>query len=426
MPDENFRTYEGTGSRQIIDYHRFMELTGEKIFICLDRGVLEIAKYMLNSRAQWKTTYSTEYQQFGYITPTDEEFKNISNAIAEANIDMASCEDITTELAGIKDAILALVDKPCCPSGTTTGSRGSGSTGRPPNPYDGAETPETPPEGFGDMEEYNSHKCNAAQDLLNNLRSDLLGLSGIIYSGSTPTGLAGALILFFLTPIPFDDLIGLAAYLIYSAYSYAFLAEMSNQMSEENENLICVLYNGTSPETVETDFLSALEEIALAHFTTEDDAEWVMGAIEYMLTYDAYNILFEDVPTTSQDADCSSCNSDGPILYTCIYPEIPDFNDDGYMILVAENAGGDYFLAYGFDGTKNYTITLESGSYTTPAAVGSFMTAEKYPDATFCGLGAGAGWDSITTSFPSSTWVSPGTIQLRSGTPFSARFTPFD
>lgn len=222
---------------------------------------------------------------------------------------LMACNETTTGiLEGILAALQTLANKQCCPTGTNTGSRGSGSTSEPANPYDQAATPEEPPPGFEDMEEFEGHKCNAAQDLINNLKADLIGLSGLSYAGQSPTGLVGALILFFLTPIPFDDLVALAAYLIYSAYSYTFLAEMSAKIGENNDDLLCVLYNSDSSASAKNDFLAELEIIALDYFTTTDDAEWVMGAIEYMLPYDATNILFEDVPTVTQSADCSACN----------------------------------------------------------------------------------------------------------------------
>ena len=104
---EDFRRYPASDTRQLIDYNRFMSLTGEKVFICLDRGVLEIAKYFLNSRGGWRTTYVKEYGQVGYTMPTVEEFENIKQAIAEGNLDMASCDDIVAALQGIQGAIEA-------------------------------------------------------------------------------------------------------------------------------------------------------------------------------------------------------------------------------------------------------------------------------------------------------------------------------
>lgn len=299
-----FRPYQGADKRQIIDYNYLISLPTAKRFVCVSPQFIEICLYLANSRGLWRTTYSTEYQQNGYIIPDDDQFNIIENIITEGNLDMSSCEDIVTALESIAEAI---TNRPCCPSGETTGSRGSGSTEQPANPYDQSTTPTEPPPGFEDMEAFESHKCDQAQDILDQLESDLVGLAGISYSGQSPTGLVGALILFLLTPIPFDDLVGLAAYLIYSAFSYTFLAEMAAQIEANEDDLRCTLYLSDSASDARNDLLAALEEIALDTFTTEDDANWVMGAIEYMLPYDSTNRLFENLPTSSNGADCSAC-----------------------------------------------------------------------------------------------------------------------
>jgi len=303
---DDFRRFPDSNTRQLIDYNRFVSLTGEKVFICLDKGVLEIARYLLNTRGLWRTTYVVDYVgTIGYNMPTIEQFQLVQAAIAEGNVDMSSCEEIAEKLQAIADAITTSAGSGGC--GCGGGSRGAGGTTKPANPYNQAETPSTPPPGFDDMTQFNAHKCNAAADLLNSLASDLIGLSGIVYAGSSPTGLVSSFITFLLTPIPFDDLAALAAYLIYSAYSYTFLAEMAAQIDANFNSLVCLLYNSTSSEDAKSTLLAELETIAMAHFATTPDAEWVMGAIEYMLPYDATNKLFEPGVTSASDTDCSEC-----------------------------------------------------------------------------------------------------------------------
>jgi len=82
----DLRRFPLGSSRQLVDYNRFASLTGTKLFICIDRGVMEIARYLLNSRGSWRTTYVKEYVgTIGYIMPTEAEFELIAHAIAEAN-----------------------------------------------------------------------------------------------------------------------------------------------------------------------------------------------------------------------------------------------------------------------------------------------------------------------------------------------------
>ena len=118
----DFRRFPGGSSRQLIDYNRFVSLTGEKVFICLDRGVMEAARYLLNSRGSWRTTWVKEYVgTIGYNMPTEAEFEIVENAIAEANEDMSSCDDLVNAIQGVTAAITS-----------TAGSSGSGcGTARP-------------------------------------------------------------------------------------------------------------------------------------------------------------------------------------------------------------------------------------------------------------------------------------------------------
>lgn len=301
-------THRNDKSIWLYDYSQFEELSdcADKIVCLSDRDINLIWNAIQNIWTIQSRVY-IDADGTQYEVVNDEQWETFIGWVAIMRNNLGAWPVCNDYLSSIAASLEALVNKPCCPSGGTTGSRGSGSSQQPPNPYDQGETPTEPPPGFSSMEEYDGRKCNAAQDLINNLRGDLLGLSGLTYSGSTPTGLAGTLILFFLTPVPFDDIIALAAYLIYSAYSYTFLAQMSAEMGENNADLLCALYTADSASDAETDFLAALEDIALAYFATTDDAEWVMGAIEYMLTYDAFNVLFENIPTTSTDADCSGC-----------------------------------------------------------------------------------------------------------------------
>lgn len=222
---------------------------------------------------------------------------------------LMSCNDTSVGiLEGILAQLTAIANKECCPSaGTGSGSRGSGGTEVPENTFDEGTSGGQPPPGFASNEAWKSNQCNAAQDLINNLGSDLQGMSALTYSVSSPTGIAGALIVFLLTPIPFDDLVGLAGYLIFTGYNYALLSQMSAFIAQNNDELLCILYNAGSAEVAKGDFFDELQAIAEAGFTLTQDAQWVMGAVDWMITNDAFNKLFEPSVTVSQSADCSAC-----------------------------------------------------------------------------------------------------------------------
>lgn len=407
----------------LFDYNSLLAMDDcPKYVVSLSERDINIIWQSVLNISRFRSRVFTAVNGTNYTIADIDQFSQFQEWVSDMNVNMGDFMTCTTALDLIAEALQALVDKPCCPSGSTSGSRGSGTTGEPPNPYNQDETPTDPPAGFSDMTQYNSHKCQAAQDLINNLRADLLGLSGIVYSGATPTGLVGTLIVFLLTPIPFDDLIALAAYLIYSAYSYTFLAEMSAQMSEENENLLCVLYSAAGASEAETAFLAALEDIALDYFSTTEDADWVMGAVEYMLSYDAFNVLFENVPTVSTEADCSECNN---------FPSFCRFMEEageGEIIsdtVLETNAyevsAGTYVWAVGWTGPEEITFSLEGGSLTTHASwPDGLQTIED--TANNCGVGNNESWNEEYSTFAVPVVTGPDkTVQFFSSTPFRIR-----
>lgn len=372
----------------------------------------------------WQSRVWVEAEGENYLTVDDTQFEEFQNWVSDMRIhlgDFAMIEDILQE---ISDRIQALVDKPCCPDGGTTGSRGTGSTQAPPNPYDQEATPEDPPEGFEDMEAFEGHKCNAAADIVNALQADLLSLSALTYAAQPPTGIVAVLIGILLTPIPYDDMIALAAYLIYTAISYSFLAEMAAQMEEDEQTIICSLYNAATVEGARAAIEDALQEIADAQGWTSPQVAFVMGAIDYFLTNDSLNKLFEDIPTVSQDADCSECEPEEFFSYSCIYAEVGSETQSADFIEVDGDLLGDgaYWFAIGWDDNRTFDFSIVSGSVTAPATGPTFVNFLDDDSAVNCGAGNNGSWDQIYSSFTITTATGPSkTVGIRSGTDFRIR-----
>jgi len=252
---QDFRRFPGGSSRQLISYTRFMSLTGNKIFLCLDKGVIEIAKYLLNTRGLWRTTYVKEYVgTIGYNMPTEEEFENVINAIGEANIDMASCQEIVDALEGIASAIGNQ-------NASSSSASGCGCVVDPGTDItdvgDGAgvDIPagENFPPGFSDRPEYDEYKCKAAHYLVDRyvqtLRNwaSLFGMAG----GLTIAVISGLLL---LSVPPLALVLILAALGTLVGIDIALLSELNNiaQCVEDDSQLICeILATTTSAEAAQ-------------------------------------------------------------------------------------------------------------------------------------------------------------------------------
>ena len=297
--------------RQIISYDRFIELTGTKLFICLDQGIMEICRYLLNTRGTWRTTYTTEYGEVGYTLPTEEEFQAVLSAISEANVDMASCEELNTTLQGILEAIEGLTaatvqSSGCGPCGG--GSRGAGTSEAEPNPYDQGESPTTPPPGFSSMTQFNQQKCNAAYDIITNLKNDLQGVAALDYVSNGFNDIVVLVLAVVLTPIPWDDIALLVGLLIFAGIEYTFLVEISSEIFDNADDLACELYNSDSAAEAQVNLRTALNALVDAQGWIEAEEDFVKSALEYMTPLDAINRMFVNTPTTTQDADCSLCS----------------------------------------------------------------------------------------------------------------------
>lgn len=376
-----------------------------------------------------QTRVYTEAEDQLYTMVDDAQFETFQRWVSDLRNHLGEYLVTNELLAQIVEQLEALVNKPCCPdAGTGSGSRGSGGTAQPPIGYNQEETPEEPPAGFETMEEFLSVKCNASQDLLNALRGDLLGIAGLNYSGLTINRVIEIFVGLLITPIPFDEIIGLAGYLVYASYSYTFLAQMSAELFERNNELLCLLYTSPTSEAAKTNLLAAIEAIALSEMPDAGTAEWVMGAIVYMLPFDATNKLFQNLPTIAQSADCSACGDVAIAQVTSFYCEATlldgDFSSGNIVELQSCVSGSEIVGAIRHQvaiasvvpdaNIRIEVIDISTGDYIVNAEDnGTPVTLETYANAA-----ALIGYDENRSAWQVARWITdvdtvPFTVQIR-------------
>lgn len=427
-------THKNTKSVWLFNYSQFeiMDDCQEK-FVCLSERDINLIWNAIENIWTIQSRVYVESTGNLYEIVDDEQWETFVQWVATMRNNLGGwtvCNDIFTSMAASLEAI---ANRECCQPTIGGGSAGAGLDAAPESGVSSSEEAQEgpPPDGFETWEEYFDYKCNMAHYIITQMSGDLATTILLAAGYAGVTALAGALLTAIFTPVGWAVLLGLAALAIQWFILGAEASALTSFLEENEDELACALYNGNDAASSISGYASLIDTLVPDYTLISAYgviAEYLASQIlKTIATVDSINRLYVKVAYPIPEGEnCEDCNPLGPILFTCTYPEEISFNDDGYMILVAENIGGDYLLAYGFDGVKNFDVTLESGSYTPPAAVPTFMTAIKDTDATYCGLGAGSDWTSITTSFPAVPWVSPGTIQLRSGSAFSARFTPFD
>lgn len=297
------REYPKGNSRQIMDYNRFLSLTGNKIFLCLDAGIIQVCKYLLNSRGSWRTSYATEWRDFEYVLPTETEFQVLTNAIAEANIDMASCDDIVTALQGIQGAIQQ-----------QTGGGGCGCVGSGDDDVtsvnDTPSQPIPPPEdweelGFPSEEAYNGHRCGSAQYVIEAYTGTLRNWAGLfgMTGGLTLAVISGLLL---LTVPPVGLILIMAALGTLVGINIGLLASLTNiaEAIEADSELLCDLYNAGDTEEA-ADIIRAAAAAAITGLGLVPAATF-QQITDNLISNEALEAMFSPSGPTSE-ADCSGC-----------------------------------------------------------------------------------------------------------------------
>jgi hypothetical protein len=371
---DDFRRFPSGETRQIIDYNRFVALTGTKVFICLDKGVLEIAKYLLNTRGFWRSTYVKQYVgTIGYNMPTVEEFQAIQSAIAEANLDMASCDDIVEAINGITAAVTA--------SSSSGGGSGCGCIGSGDDSlgsvsdYPNATIPphsEWEDLGFASQEAYESHSCNAAQYILQNYIATLRNWAGLFGTvGGLTIAVVAGLLLLTVPPVGLMLIVAALGLLVGTDIGVLInLSTIADTLEEQIDDLRCQLYNAA-----DTDAAAAVIRDAAAAAVMDLS----LGALEStfvtitdnLISNEQLSILFSPIADTGgvTGADCTACAAEWVFVGGVYGSGNTNANP---MILDAVDVDGRWRLYVCREvGTENITLDDITGYTPSPSTGGA-------------------------------------------------------
>lgn len=311
----DFRRFPDSSSRQLISFSRFMELTGSKILLCLDKGIIEIAKYLLNTRGSWRTTYVKEYVgTVGYNMPTEEEFQNIMQAIAEANIDMASCEDISNAINGVRDAILSAGSSSGC--GCVMGGDTDLTETSDISPQSEPSREGPPPEGNATWEEYEANKCAWIHKLLDDYISTLRNYGGLfgMVGGLTVAVIVG-LTLVTVPPLGLAILMAaLGSLLLVDIGAFAYFTQIADEL-QGDENLLCELYNSTDTDEMRGVMYGKLTTIipALPGIVPPIEAS-LLEACNSLMSNEMFNQAINNGGTAPEEWVGVTCDCGGPAI----------------------------------------------------------------------------------------------------------------
>lgn len=197
----------------------------------------------------------------------------------------------------------------CCDGG---GSGGAPANQPELNP-DEQGTPGTdpPPTGFDTWEQFYAQKCAVAYDIISKLESDLGTLAIMEWGSAGAEAITASLLVLLVTPIPAAAVIALVFLLLTSAA--VIISSTALSLVNDNEgDLICALYNGTSSESSLGMFLSEFNDFVDSGVSDPVEQFAVKALMSYMVGASVANRLYTLDSTRSFPVqDCSSCTESG-------------------------------------------------------------------------------------------------------------------
>lgn len=294
--------------RTLIDFDNLQTMFGQDVLICVDFGILSVMSKLLNHRGRWNTTYYVDIGAGYYQTPDSTQMAVLNELIDEflftmGDVDML-CDNLTETLQSLNTTLMQIGAGGGC--GSCQGAGGSGVVEADPAPFedDGGNFPA----GYADRSEYLTNKCDLAEYVLDRIADDLTRVRTLDLVGLTLASVIGGLGVALLTPIPFDDIIGLGAALVtVIATLGAASAVLQEAIDYINALDRCILFLADDVEEARDDIIA---DIDAATFPVGGDL--TRDIIKKFISYDSLNILFDDKPDLINlpAGDCSGCGEE--------------------------------------------------------------------------------------------------------------------
>lgn len=198
------------------------------------------------------------------------------------------------------------VNAGCC--GSNSGSGGTGQISPPYNPTpEGDPSTDPPPEGFESWEEFLHDKCAIAYDIVETLEADL-GKMALVSSVGLPIEvIAAAVAVIISTPIPFDDLLIIVAFLLNAGWVLVVTSAL-DIVNQNEQDLVCELFNGESASNSRDRFLSRFNQLVDQGAINPVTNFAVKQLMAYMVGSSVTNRLYtKDNTRNWTTRDCSSC-----------------------------------------------------------------------------------------------------------------------
>lgn len=222
-------------------------------------------------------------------------------------------QDIANALLALAQSQQNIANATVITSGGCCDNRGSGGSGTTGVPYSPVETGSpgigTPPEGWDTWEEYLADKCAVATYIVNMMARDLGDLALRELFSLKLEVLASIIAVTIATPIPFDDIIAIAAFIL-AIGEIIVITSAVDIINNNKPELICELYSGENATDSRDRFLTLFGTLAEDYAGNPVTAFAISTLVSYWLGADSVNRLYNrDTTFNYPPGDCSTCGA---------------------------------------------------------------------------------------------------------------------
>lgn len=297
------RRYYST--RQLVDVDEFLSLKDESYLMCVSGSMLYALRKMAKTRLLWTTTYAKEKYEQTYLLPGASDFDQIDAVVSEW---IADTEDIEMCNAALIDALEGIANavkqSSCCFEGGPGGQYDNGDW------YWGTQTPQSAPTVFGPgeefetEEEYNSHKCEAANGIVNGLIGSLSGFGILTLFSLTAASLIAGMVGVGLLAIP---PVAIILAVLGTGLLFAVFTSLANQLETNRVLLVCGLYSSTTAIGAYNVIKNFVEGLQVPLGVTSVQIKYLSDLIMQMSPIDTMNSLFSSVGLPEIPGDLVDC-----------------------------------------------------------------------------------------------------------------------
>lgn len=295
-------------SRQIIDVDDFLSRADDSYLMCISGSMVYALRKLAKTRLLWETTYAKTKAEQSYTLPDETDFDAIEDIVSEWIADSEEIEMCNAALINaLQDIALATRESSCCFGAAGSGMEIGGDF------YYGTETPLEAPTSFGSGEEFateelwEAHKCEAANAIVNGLAATIANMSIFTLVNLTGLSIVAALIGIGLLTIP---PVAIVLALIFTGFTMGALVTFSNDILDNQEELVCGLYNADGAIDAYDWLKEALEDIAIDLGVVEISIGPLIDLAMNLVTIDSLNHLYlsANIPgIPGEQIDCAYC-----------------------------------------------------------------------------------------------------------------------